>query len=169
MHILQFLAPLALLPSVTLGAPNANTDSARGWDLLPVNFHSAQDVIAKLNLTSNPEKGYYVQTFEDTARVNPGNRSASTLIYYLLEGKAGDSVWHRVTDAAEVWHYYAGAPLTLSLSHNDGTKCERHVLGQEIFQGQAPQVVIVADQWQSARSHGAWTLVGTTGKPGLFS
>lgn len=128
----------------------------------PINNRSAQEVITKLNLAPNPEKGYYAQTFQDTALVN-GNRSASTLIYYLLEGSSGDSVWHRV-DAAEVWHYYAGAPLTLSLSWNNGSRTEKPVLGQEIFDGQAPQVVILENQWQSARSHGDWTLVGTTGK-----
>ena len=127
-----------------------------------INERSAQDVVAKLNLQPNVEKGYYAQTFEDPAKC--GNRSASTLIYYLLQGFDGDSRWHRVTDAAEVWHYYAGAPLTLSLSYNDGRRLDKHVLGPDIFDGQAPQVVIMRDQWQSARSHGDWTLVGTTGR-----
>lgn len=128
-----------------------------------VNDHSAQDVIKKLNLAPNVEKGYYRQTFEDADKV-AGNRSASTEIYYLLEGKSGDSVWHRVTDATEVWHYYAGAPLTLSLSNNDGKPLEKHLLGQDIFNGQSPQVVIPKNMWQSAKSHGEWTLVGNTGK-----
>lgn len=126
-----------------------------------INSRSAHEIITKLNLTANVEKGYYAQTFVDPVLVN-GNRSASTLIYYLLEGKDGDSVWHRV-DAAEVWHYYAGAPLTLSLSYNNGSATEKHVLGQDIFNNESPQVVIMENQWQSARSHGDWTLVGTTG------
>ncbi len=151
---------LALLATAAATALAAASDASHHH--VSVNERSAQEVIAKLNLTANVEKGYYAQTFEDPVLVN-GNRSASTAIFYLLEGKDGDSVWHRV-DAAEVWHYYAGAPLTLSLSYNDGKPVEKHVLGQDIFRNESPQVVILENQWQSARSHGNWTLVGTTGK-----
>ena len=44
----------------------------------------------------------------------PAGRALSTAIFFLL---AGDEVsaWHRV-DAAEIWHYYAGAPLVLTPS-----------------------------------------------------
>lgn len=147
LHIHAALAALSVLPACTLAAK-------------PVNQHAAQEVVAQLHLEPNVEKGYYAQTFEDPDRVN--NRSVSTLIYYLLEGSSGQSVWHKV-DAAEVWHYYAGAPLVLSLSNDDGKPDEKHVLGQDIFNGQAPQVVIAKNMWQSARSLGEWTLVGTTG------
>ncbi|EGX88143.1 cupin superfamily protein [Cordyceps militaris CM01] len=153
--MMQFLTLLA-----TMAATAAVTASH-----VPVNERSAQQVITRLNLTANPEKGYYAQTFIDPELVGGGsNRSASTLIYYLLEGASGDSVWHRV-DAAEVWHYYAGAPLTLSLSWNDGKPVEKQVLGPDFFANESPQVVILKDQWQSARSHGNWTLVGTTVAP----
>jgi predicted cupin superfamily sugar epimerase len=126
-----------------------------------INSYNAQAVVKKLGLIPNEEKGYYIQTFEDELKV-ANNRSASTLIYYLLEGKVGSSYWHRV-DSVEVWHYYAGAPLTLSLSYNDGKKVDVKTLGPDIFHGQAPQVAIGKWQWQSAKSLGAWTLVGTTG------
>lgn len=127
----------------------------------PIDKRSAQEVIDKLKLVANPEKGYFLETFEDPDKVN--NRSVSTLIYYLLEGSAGDSRWHRVPDATEIWHFYAGAPLTLSLSQNDGTPTTKHVLGQDVFNNQAPFVVIPKGTWQSARSNGSWTLVGNTG------
>ncbi len=126
------------------------------------NQYTAQDVVKQLNLTANVEKGYYIQTFEDDLKVL-NNRSASTAIYYLLEGSAGQGRWHQVFDV-EVWHYYAGAPLTLSLSYNNGSKCESTTLGPDIFHGQMPQVVIASGQFQAAQSLGAWTLVGTTGK-----
>ncbi|KAF2179289.1 hypothetical protein K469DRAFT_716547 [Zopfia rhizophila CBS 207.26] len=130
-----------------------------------INTRSAQDVIAQLGLVENVEKGYYIQAFEDPDK-NSDGRSVSTAIYYLLEGSAGQSYWHRV-DTSEVWHYYAGAPLTLSLSNNDGTPVKKKVLGPDIFNGQAPQVVVAKNEWQSARSLGRWTLVGTTVAPGF--
>ena len=125
----------------------------------------AQDVIAKLGLEPNPEKGYYRQTFEDTGSI--GNRSYSTAIYYLLEGQAGSSYWHRVTDAVEIWHYYAGAPMRLELSWNNGTATQQQTLGSDIFRNQTPQVIIDKGQWQRATSLGHWTLVGTTVAPGF--
>ncbi|KAL7626358.1 hypothetical protein AAE478_003130 [Parahypoxylon ruwenzoriense] len=138
----------------------------------PIEQRSAHEVIAQLNLVPNDEKGYYIQSFEDSDSVvrtganSNGTRSASTAIYYLLEGAAGDSYWHRV-DAVEVWHFYAGAPLTLSLSHDDGVPPNATVLGPDVFNGQQPQVAIPKGTWQSARSHGSWTLVGTTVAPGF--
>ena len=125
----------------------------------------AQDVIAKLGLEPNPEKGYYRQTFEDAGSIT--NRSYSTAIYYLLEGQAGPSYWHRVTDAVEIWHFYAGAPLRLELSWNNGTATQQQVLGSDIFRDQSPQVIIDKGQWQRATSLGNWTLVGTTVAPGF--
>lgn len=129
-----------------------------------IEARSAQEVIQKLNLTANVEKGWYIQTYEDAGTVN--NRSYSTAIYYLLEGSVGASYWHKV-DATEVWHHYAGAPLRLDLSYNNGTPTNHRVLGKEIFDNQAPQVVIEKNQWQRARSLGDWTLVGTTVAPGF--
>lgn len=123
--------------------------------------HTAQEVIARLNLTANVEKGFYAQTFEDPAKVD--NRSVSTAIYYLLEGVDGPSYWHRV-DAVEIWHYYTGAPLKLSLSNDDGNPVRQAILGPDIFKDERPQVAIQKMEWQHAQSLGDWTLVGTTGK-----
>ncbi|WVO16927.1 hypothetical protein L204_104613 [Cryptococcus depauperatus] len=140
----------------------------RGMLATPMDERSAPDIIHQLNLAPNVEKGYYAQTFQDPDTVD--NRSVSTLIYYLLEGDAGESEWHRV-DATEVWHFYAGAPLVLSLLPGGGASSDgavaRHTLGPDIFDEQTPQVVIPKDTWQSARSLGAWTLVGTTMAPGF--
>ncbi|KAK3296631.1 RmlC-like cupin domain-containing protein [Chaetomium fimeti] len=131
----------------------------------PIHKRTAQEVIAQLNLIPNVEKGYYVETFRDTDNVTE-SRSISTAIYYLLEGHEGHSHWHRV-DAVEVWHYYAGAPLTLSLSHDDGSPVREVKLGPDVFAGQQPQLAIGKWEWQRARSWGDWTLVGTTVAPGF--
>ncbi|KAF4974094.1 hypothetical protein FZEAL_8967 [Fusarium zealandicum] len=132
--------------------------------VIRTDYCATQQVIKLLDLQPSSEKGYFMQTFQDPVTV--GNRSISTAIYYLLEGAAGQSLWHKL-DAAEVWHHYAGAPLILSLSRDDGSCVREHVLGQDIIKGQRPQAVVSREEWQRARSLGEWTLVGTTVAPGF--
>ena len=123
---------------------------------------SAREVAAALRLERHPEGGHYRETFRDEA--GPEGRGHSTAILYLLE--AGEhSHWHRV-DAAEVWHFHAGAPLALTLSP-DGHDAEAHRLGLNLAAHEAPQVVVPAGWWQTAESLGAWTLVGCTVAPGF--
>ena len=123
----------------------------------------AEAVIRRLGLARHPEGGWYRETFRDT-RTGAGGRAASTAIYYLLQ--AGEvSRWHRV-DAAEVWHWYGGAPLSLTL-FIDGRTSERLVLGPDLAAGAEPQRVVAAGVWQTARSMGAWTLAGCTVAPGF--
>ena len=64
-------------------------------------------------------------------------------------------------------HHYAGAPLTLELSWDNGSATDRVLLGDAVFRGQEPQGVVPARRWQRARSEGDWTLVGTTVAPGF--
>lgn len=122
---------------------------------------NAQDIVDLLDLAPHPEGGYYRQNFVDAV---PGGRAHSTAIYYLLEGGA-QGRWHRV-DSAEVWHFYAGAPLRLSLSP-DAKSVTELVLGPDLAAGQRPQVVIPRGEWQAAESLGDWTLVGCTVAPGF--
>ena len=122
----------------------------------------AADIVEALGLQPHPEGGWYRETFRDDAG---GGRAASTAIFYLLE-QGQVSAWHRVTDAAEAWHHYAGGPLRLKLAAPDGPE-ERHVLGPDLFAGQTPQIVVPRGWWQAAEPLGAWTLVGCTVAPGF--
>lgn len=71
---------------------------------------TADEVVRLLELGPHPEGGFYRETFRDAA-AGSNARAHSTAIYFLLpEGVI--SRWHRV-DAAEAWHWYAGAPLRL--------------------------------------------------------
>lgn len=122
---------------------------------------SAQEVVRLLDLAPHPEGGFYRETFRDPH--GRDGRAASTAIYYLLP--AGQvSAWHRV-DAAEAWHWHAGAPLELSL-HDAGRRTILR-LGADLAGGERPQGIVPAGVWQSAKSLGAWTLVGCTVAPGF--
>jgi len=121
---------------------------------------SAEEVVALLELEPHPEGGWYRETWRHLPA--EGGRGAGSAIYYLLAAEQL-SHWHRV-DAAEVWHHYAGAALELSLSA-DGKLIERQRLGKNLMAGERPQLLVPQGAWQSARSLGAWTLVGCTVSP----
>lgn len=122
----------------------------------------AERIIELLGLKPHPEGGWYRETFRDAP--GSGGRAASTAIYFLL--KAGErSHWHRV-DAAEVWHWHAGAPLELEVAPPHGRKSVWR-LGADLEAGERPQAVAPAGWWQAARSLGDWTLGGCTVAPGF--
>lgn len=118
---------------------------------------TADEVVALLGLEPHPEGGFFRETFRDAP--GPEGRSLGTAIYYLL--KAGQrSHWHRV-DAAEIWHFHAGAPLALFIGKSSV------VLGTDLAAGERPQGVVPAGEWQAAETLGEWTLVGCTVAPGF--
>jgi predicted cupin superfamily sugar epimerase len=124
---------------------------------------TAAEIIAMLGMKRHPEGGWYVETFRDNSGSGP--RGNSTAIYFLLE--ADDvSAWHRVRDAAEVWHHYAGSPLAL-MTYEEGGPVVTKMLGTDLAAGQRPQAVVPPNWWQTARSLGDWTLVGCTVAPGF--
>ncbi len=110
---------------------------------------TADDLITSLGLQAHPEGGHYIETFRD---------DASTAIYFLLK-RGETSRWHRVLHASEGWHFYGGEPLELSISR-DGRTTQTIVLSPE-----RPQFIVQKATWQSARSLGAYSLVGCTVAP----
>ena len=126
---------------------------------------TAEEVIAALDLAPHPEGGWYRQTW--AAEASPGERPAGTCIYFLL--KVGErSHWHRVEDADEIWHFYAGAPVLLSVAETSGGPAGDIRLGPDpLGASMTPQAVVPRGWWQSARSTGAWSLVGCTVSPGF--
>lgn len=111
------------------------------------------EVIEALRLEPHPEGGWYRETWRE---------EAGTAIYFLL--RAGERAhWHRV-HATEVWHFYAGDALRLTVSP-DGVSTTDHLLGLDLAGGAAPHRVVPARAWQSARPLGSWALVGCTVSP----
>jgi predicted cupin superfamily sugar epimerase len=130
---------------------------------LPERPETAEEIIRHLDLKPHPEGGYYRETWREPRA--DGGRAAGTAIYFLLPGGV-ENRWHRV-DAAEIWHFYAGSPLELSIEEADG-RVRTHVLGTALFDGEQPQLEVPANAWQRARSLGPWTLVGCTVSPGFL-
>ncbi len=127
---------------------------------------TVEQIVAMLDLAPHPEGGFYRETFRDPHRTRDG-RSASTAIYFLLPAGA-KSRWHRV-DAAEIWHFHAGAPLDLLMAGPGGTRTKVR-LGRDLAAGERPQAVVPAHCWQAAESTGGpggWTLAGCTVAPGF--
>jgi uncharacterized protein len=117
----------------------------------------ADAVIAALDLAPHPEGGLYRQTWAD---------EAGSAIYFLLRDGA-ESAWHRVHGRAEIWHFYAGAPVELTICERapgDDT-ARTALLGIELDAAERPQAVVPAGAWQCARTLGEWSLVGCTVAP----
>ena len=120
----------------------------------------AERLITALALSPHPEGGHFKEMFRDAG----APRAHSTAIYFLLrEGEVSQP--HRI-DAAEIWHYYRGAPLELTIAQ-EGGRTVRHILGPDIENGERPQLVVPPHAWQGARSLGEYTLVGCTVAPGF--
>lgn len=139
------------------------------------NLTQAQ-VVDLLRLERHPEGGWYRETFRDGGRGADGApagspRALSTAIYFLL-GPGETSRWHRV-DAAEVWHFYAGAALNLFVAPVGPQPIRRSAmtLGNDLAAGERPQGIVPAGYWQQAQCLGTgaddWSLVGCTVAPGF--
>ena len=109
-----------------------------------------QAIIETLGLAPHPEGGWYRETWREGA--DAGCRGLATGIYFLLE--AGQrSHWHRV-DAAELWLFHAGTPLTLSIAAGDAGPVEAIIVGPDPCSGHRPQA-IVPKGWCRASSRRA--------------
>ncbi|WP_108484595.1 cupin domain-containing protein [Oceaniglobus ichthyenteri] len=122
---------------------------------------TADDIIARLQLQPHPEGGWYRQTWAS----DETPRATGTCIYFLLkQGEA--SHWHKV-DATEIWHFYTGAPVELSISETETGPVSDLMLGPDFNAGQHPQIIVPKYHWQAARAINGWALVGCTVSPGF--
>ena len=109
-------------------------------------------LVASLDLSPHPEGGWYRETLRQPAP--DGGRALATAILFLLD--AGErSHWHRV-DAAELWLWHAGSPLTLLIEHD-----------AVLLSGESPQGIVPANAWQSAEARDGWALVSCVVTPGF--
>ena len=135
---------------------------------------TAADWIASLRLQPHPEGGFYRETYRaqeiiasaHLPRRFGGARACSTAIYFLLPGDQV-SVFHRIK-SDEIWHFYAGSALTLTLIHPDG-RLEARQLGADPEHGESFQVLVPAGCWYGAAVDDptGYALVGGTVAPGF--
>ncbi|HEX4166399.1 MAG TPA: cupin domain-containing protein [Bryobacteraceae bacterium] len=124
--------------------------------------------IGKLALKPHPEGGYYRETYRSglatgTAR---GARTASTAIYFLLDGE-NFSAFHRIA-SDEMWHFYAGASLSVHLIDRNGAH-RQIMLGGDAEAGEVFQAVVPAGVWFASclTKSASYALVGCSVAPGF--
>lgn len=134
----------------------------------------AADWIRELRLAAHPEGGYYREVYRAAESIPqyglpprfPGERRFSASIYYLLtDGEC--SALHRIR-GDEVWHFYAGQPLTLHIIDPQGNYHPQS-LGPDPSDDQQFQIVVPAGHWFGATlaAPDGFALVGCTTAPGF--
>ncbi len=129
-------------------------------------------LIKKFDLIKHPEGGYYREVYRSRAIITQeglpkrfnGDRVFCTTIYFLLES-ADFSAFHQIK-SDEIWHFYAGSPLTIyeidsqgllktTILGNTNTSCFQHI--------------IPAQTWFAAEviDKNSYALVGCTVAPGF--
>jgi uncharacterized protein len=125
------------------------------------------DIINKLNLIPLEEEGgYYRRTWVSHTHLE--NKPLGTAIYFLLVNSfKGFSALHTLS-TPEIYHFYLGDPLELSLFHENGT-VERIIMGQDILNGELLQFTVPGGVIQGSKitKGGEFALIGTTMSPGF--
>jgi predicted cupin superfamily sugar epimerase len=117
-----------------------------------------RELAERLGMQAHPEGGWYVETWQ--APANDDARSAASAILFLL-ATGERSHWHRL-DADEVWQWSAGDDLELRIWTEGDAAVVVHRLGGGVDVGTdtVVQAIVPNGAWQTARTLGAWTLVG---------
>ena len=135
---------------------------------------TAADWIQTLDLAPHPEGGYFRETYRSAETIEAshlparfgGPRAHSTAIYFLLPCDQVSTL-HRIK-SDEVWHFYTGSVLTLTLIHPNG-RLEAVRLGPDPERGEAFQAIVPAGCWYGAAvdDRSTYALVGGTVSPGF--
>lgn len=131
---------------------------------------TANDWIARLQLEPHPEGGYFRRSYtaESTLTLSDraGPRPVATAIYYLLKGGQRSRLHRLKSD--ELWHFYAGSPLTVHVFDGSGRYAAWR-LGADPTLGQRFQLAVQAGCWFGATVDDpvGFGLVGCTVAPGF--
>ena len=136
---------------------------------------TAEEIIKILKLQKHPvERGYFLETYKSGCTIAGqhlppgfgGDRPLATAIYYMLIPGTFSEI-HRL-EGDEIFHFYSGGPVEMLQLFPDGSG-EKIIIGNDIEQGEIPQVVVPAGVWQGTRllPGGSYALMGTTMAPGF--
>ncbi|SMD34204.1 hypothetical protein SAMN04488029_1897 [Reichenbachiella faecimaris] len=126
--------------------------------------------VERLKLEPHPEGGFFKETYRSLLTTTlgqfPSERNISTGIYFLLTAE-NFSAFHRIK-SDEMWHFYAGDPLSIYVIHENGNE-ECITLGLDLDKGEVPQAVVSANSWfaTEVKDGGDYGLVGCTVAPGF--
>ena len=132
------------------------------------------DLIELLELQPHPEGGYFKETYRSSATIPKdclpeefnGERNHSTGIYYLLQSD-DFSAFHKINQD-EMWHFYSGDALELSMISEDGILSTVQI-GSNLKEGQVFQFVVPNQYWFAARvlKPNSYAFLGCTVSPGF--
>lgn len=116
---------------------------------------TAEYWIEKLGLEPHPEGGYFREVYRSEDTVGKiglpdrfdGDRSAATLIYYLLRNDEFSTL-HRIK-SDEIWVHVDGGSLDIHQIRSDG-KYKKYPLGKDLDANQTPVCVIEQGTWFGA-------------------
>jgi len=131
-------------------------------------------IIKLLNMQPHPEGGFYKESYRSEDIIPQsvlssdysGDRSVSTAIYFLLKSE-DISRLHRLK-SDEIWHFYSGSPLEITIFENESEK-QNYILGNDLLCGHIPQLVIPRNYWMVAQpvEPNSYSFVGCTVSPGF--
>ena len=130
----------------------------------------AQYWIKKLDLRKHPEGGFFKEVYRASSANkmdvdwSGSKRDVCTSIYFLLSA-IDRSVFHKIC-SDEIWHFYAGSPITVTEIDENGDLIETTIgIGDDI----EPQHVVLAHRWFGAevQDKEGYALVGCTVSPGF--
>lgn len=136
---------------------------------------TAEEIIKVLELQKHPvEGGCFLETYKSYHTITGshlppgfgGDRPLATAIFYMLI-PGTFSEMHRLK-SDEIFHFYSGSPVEMLQLFPDGSG-KKIIIGNDIAQGEIPQVVVPAGVWQGSRllPGGVYALMGTTMAPGF--
>jgi hypothetical protein len=135
---------------------------------------NADYYIRKLCLQGHVEGGFFSEVYRSDEKITTDclsdrfgdSRCFSTSIYFLLK-KGYPSKLH-IINSDEIWHFYDGSSITVSIISPEGLLSEKK-LGKDLEAGENLQVIIPHSHWFGARvtGDGDFTLIGCTVSPGF--
>ncbi len=136
--------------------------------------YSKKELVQKLDLRPHPEGGFYKETYRSEHSIpnanlagnHEGDRSYGTGIYFMLTSDAF-SAFHRI-EQDELWFFHQGSAIELHMISPEGEHT-RHLIGNNILQGEQPQLVVPETYWFAAKvvDDGEFALVSCTVSPGF--